>query len=271
MSEPSPQAPPQSVLSRRSGWMRRLHAFHKHSPFNPYWLDARHLLRSVERLAPHARGVMLDVGVGERPYGHLFTPHVQRYFGLEYPPVVFGNLNPDLWNYIHVVHGIIDVFGDGQELAVRSGSCDTVLSLEVLEHLPEPERCVAEMARVLKPGGRLLMTVPFVQPLHQLPFDFRRYTPRGLGDLLERHGLVVELLEPRGNVASATGAVLSQYFLRHWAGKERRHDGSVTMSRWRGVLTLPFIALTQVFFAVAERFAKDDALALGYTVVARKA
>ena len=270
MSESQTTAPSPSVVSRRSGWMRRLHGLQKHSPFNPYWLDARHLQRSVEALAPHASGTMLDVGVGERPYGALFTPYVTRYFGLEYPPVVFGNLNPDLWNYIHVVHGIIDVFGDGQELAVRSASCDTVLSLEVLEHLPEPERCVSEMSRVLKPGGRLLLTVPFVQPLHQLPFDFRRYTPRGLTELLERHGLVVEKLEPRGNVASVSGAVVSQYLLRHWAAKQRRHDGSVTMSRWRGLLTLPFIAATQIAFAIAEKFVKDDALSLGFWVVARK-
>ena len=261
---------PQSVLSKRRSWMQRLHAWQRRTPLNPYWLDMRHLNAAVEHLAPRARGRMLDVGVGERPYGELFSRHVDRYYGLEYPPVVFGNLNPDLWDYIHVVHGIIDVFGDGQELPVATASCDTVLSLEVLEHVPFPERCVAEMARVLRPGGRLLLTVPFTAPLHQLPYDFRRFTPRGLEELLARHGLEAEEIRPRGNVASAAGSTLSQYLLRHWAAKARKHDGSIVMSKWRGLLTLPFIALTQGFFALMERFAKDDALCLGYTVVARK-
>jgi len=263
-------AAPQSVLSQRKGWMRRLHGWQKRTLLNPYWLDMRHLNAAAAELAPLARGVMFDVGVGERPYGALFRPHVQRYFGLEYPPVVFGNLNPRLWDYIHVVHGIIDVFGDGQQLPVRDACCDTVLSLEVLEHLPDPERCVAEMARVLKPGGRLLLTVPFTAPLHQLPYDFRRFTPRGLEDLMQRHGLQVESIRPRGNVASAAGAVLSQYLLRHWAVGHRKHDGSIVMSRVRGVLTLPFIALTQGLFALLEKVARDDALCLGYSVVARK-
>jgi SAM-dependent methyltransferase len=261
---------PRSVLSTRRSWVRRLQTWQKRTVLNPYWLDLRHLQRAVASLAPHARGVLLDVGVGERPYGAVFTPHVQRYLGLEYPPVVFGNLNPELWNYIHVVHGIIDVFGDGQELPVATASVDTVLSLEVLEHLPAPGRCVAEMARVLKPGGRLLLTVPFLQPLHQLPHDFRRYTPRGLRELLDAHGLEVELLAARGNVASATGAVASQWMLRALAARQTKHDGSVMMSRWRGPLVLPFVGLAQIFFAFAERFTRDEALCLGWTVVARK-
>jgi len=267
----SPESAPRSVLSERAGWLQRLRGWSKRTPLNPYWLDLRHLQRAVERLAPSATGTLLDVGVGERPYADVFAPHVTRYFGLEYPPVVFGNLNPELWNYIHVVHGIIDVFGDGHELAVRDACCDTVLSLEVLEHLPEPERCVSEMARVLRPGGRLLLTVPFVAPLHQLPYDFRRYTPRGLTELLEAHGLRVERLEPRGNVATVAGAVLSQWLLRHLAAAAAKHDGSVTMSRWRGPLVLPLIALVQTAFAGLERVCSDEHLALGYLVVARKA
>jgi SAM-dependent methyltransferase len=266
----APAEAPQSVLSTRPRWMRRLHSWLKKTPLNPYWLDMRHLDAAIRHLVPHASGVMLDVGVGERPYGSLFSPQVKHYFGLEYPPVVFGNLNPDLWDYIHVVHGIIDVFGDGQVLPVRDASLDTILSLEVLEHVNDPERCVAEMARALRPGGKILLTVPLVSPLHQLPYDFRRFTPGGLEELLTRHGLEVAEIRSRGNVASTAGSVLSHYFLRHWAAKSCKHDGSVVMSRWRGILTMPFVAAAQLAFFVAEKFARDETLCLGYSVVARK-
>ena len=109
---------PHSVVSQRGRILRLLHGLTKRTVFNPYWLDIRHLRAAVAGLAPHARGITLDVGVGERPYADLFA-HVDRYVGLEYPPVVFGNLNPDLWDYIHVVHGIIDVFGDGSVWAIH--------------------------------------------------------------------------------------------------------------------------------------------------------
>lgn len=264
-------APPRSVLSTRAAFLRRWGARLRRTPFNPYWLEHRHLRAGMARLAPHAGGLLLDVGVGERPYAALFAPHVRRYVGLEYPPVVFGNLNPDLADSLHLVRGVIDVWGDGQCLPVRDACVDTVLSLEVLEHLPDPERCVADMARVLRPDGRLLLTVPFLAPLHQLPYDFRRFTPAGLTTLLERHGLQVEHLWPRGNAATVAGTTVAQYLLRHWAVGRRKHDGSISMSRWRGPLTMPFIALAQLAAALAERFTRDEMLSLGYAVVARKA
>lgn len=269
-TDPPARAAANSVISDRKPLIRRLVAWSRHTPLNPYWLDTRHLLASVRFLAEHASGVLFDVGVGERPYSEHFDSRVSRYVGLEYPPVVFGNLNPNLSDELHKVAGIIDVWGDGQCLPVADESVDTVLSLEVLEHVPDPEACVAEMARVLRPGGKLLLTVPFAAPRHQLPFDFRRYTAEGLSNVLERNGLEVLHVRPRGNVATAAGATLSQYLLRHWAAKRRKHDGSVRMSRWRGPLTLPFIGLTQVLFGLLEGITSDDALCLGYAVVARK-
>ena len=276
--EPSVPSPPltaddngrRSVISNRGSLLRRLVSWQRRTCLNPYWLDSRHLDASIARLAPFASGTLFDVGVGERPYESVFAPHVSRYFGLEYPPVVFGNLNPELEHDSSPVRGLIDIWADGQCLPLADACVDTVLSLEVLEHLPKPEHCVAEMARVLRPGGRLLLTVPFLQPLHQLPFDFRRYTPRGLAELVEENGLEVEILEPRGNVATAAGATLSQWMLRHLAAKQRKHDGSIRMSRWRGPLVTPLIALTQLTFAGLERLVTDDALCLGWTLVARK-
>jgi hypothetical protein len=53
--------------------------------------------------------------------------------------------------------------------------------------------------------------------------------------------------------------------LRHWAAGHRKHDGSIVMSRLRGALTLPFVAATQAVFALLVRFARDDALCLGYS------
>ena len=135
----------------------------------------------------------------------------------------------------------------------------------------EPLRPGESLARSVRVGrGRRLVLVDDRRDR----VDVRPVSVSGRGVPSEEdgllHGLEVEEIRPLGNVASAAGSVLSHYLLRHWAAKTRKHDGSVVMSRWRGVLTMPFVFLTQSIFFVAERFAKDDALCLGYSVVARK-
>jgi SAM-dependent methyltransferase len=236
-----PKRADKGLVPDRSPWKKRANAWRKRTPFNPYWIELRWLRRVTEGLAPHAHGKLLDVGVGEKPYGELFEPHVTQYVGLEYPPVA-DNLHPEIWGMLERIRGVVDVFGDGQRMPFSSASFDTALALEVLEHVRDPEACLTEIARVLRPGGTLLLTVPFVAPLHQWPFDYLRFTPRGVEALLERHGFKVESLAARGNFASATGAMLAPWLL---------------------------IAVVQLFFALCEKMSTDDGSCLGYAVVAK--
>jgi SAM-dependent methyltransferase len=264
-----PRRAERGLIPERAGWLMRLNAWRKRSPFNPYWIELRWLRRVTERLAPHAHGRMLDLGCGERPYESAFAPHVERCFGLEYPPVA-DNLHPEIWGKIERIRGIVDVWGDGTRLPFRDRSFDTVLALEVLEHVGEPDRCVAEISRVLAPGGTLLLTVPLVAPLHQWPFDYWRYTTRGIEALLARHGFEIERVEARGNFATATGATVAHWLLRSLGSRAINHDGSVALSRWRAPLVLPVIALAQAFFVVCERWTDDSGASLGYAVVAKR-
>ena len=82
-----------------------------------------------------------------------------------------------------------------------------VLCTEVLEHLPEPQKAIDEMFRVLKPGGQLLLTTRFLFPIHDAPHDYFRYTKYGLRHLLRRFD-ILELQEETDAVGSL--AVLLQ-------------------------------------------------------------
>lgn len=75
---------------------------------------------------------------------------------------------------------------DAHALPFLDGSFDGVLCTEVLEHLPEPQRAIDEMYRVLAPGGRLLLTTRFLFPIHDAPHDYFRFTKYGLRHLLRR-------------------------------------------------------------------------------------
>ena len=127
-----------------------------------------------------------------------------------------------------------------------------------------------EMARVVRPGGKVLITVPFIQPLHELPSDYFRFTPSSLRAFAEEAGLEVLSIAARGNFASANGAMLSQWLLRWLGASKHQSDGSVILSRWRSVLLVPLTASIQVFFHLASKLSNDTTVCQGYAMVARK-
>jgi len=74
----------------------------------------------------------------------------------------------------------VDVVSDGQKLSFKDNSFDAVVCHQVLEHVPNADMAISEMYRVLKPGGKVIITVPFFFPFHASPYDFRRWTIPGL-------------------------------------------------------------------------------------------
>ena len=75
--------------------------------------------------------------------------------------------------------------GDALHLPVADGSYNGLISLAMLEHVPDSERAVAEMHRVLRSGALIYCEVPFIQVFHAAPHDYRRFTAAGLEKLLE--------------------------------------------------------------------------------------
>lgn len=123
----------------------------------------------ADSLSPGAR--VLDAGSGTAPYRGLFSR---------------SNYRTQDWTWS--VHGGgqgADIIGDlDAGLAVDSCSFDAVLCTEVLEHVADPQRVLAELYRLLVPGGRIAISVPFVGPLHEEPHDHRRPTNHGLAAVL---------------------------------------------------------------------------------------
>jgi SAM-dependent methyltransferase len=125
---------------------------------------------------------VLDAGAGEGQYARHFTRH--RYCGVD---LAVGDAG---WNYSR-----LDVRADLTALPFRAGVFDRAVHIVTIEHLPEPGRALAEIARSLKPGGVLLVAAPHEWEVHQAPHDYYRYTRYGLTYLLEKAGF--EILEVR--------------------------------------------------------------------------
>lgn len=145
---------------------------------NPFWLCRRELFSVLQEFSPALTGNVLDFGCGSGPYRRLLC-NASEYVGLEYD-------TPE-----NRVGKRADIFYDGVTIPLSDGSMNGLLSTQTLEHVPNPERIVEEWNRVLCPGGKLLVTVPFMWPEHEMPYDFQRYTTNGLRRILEGKGFSV--------------------------------------------------------------------------------
>ncbi len=128
---------------------------------------------------------VLDAGAGELQYAHLFARH--RYLAVDL------GVGDAAWDY-----GKLHCVADLARLPLASACCDAAINIVTLEHVREPAAVIAELSRVLRPGGRLLLVVPHEWEVHQAPHDYYRYTRYGTRYLLESAGLRVESLEPAG-------------------------------------------------------------------------
>jgi len=148
---------------------------------NPFYHARKVLLQEISCLSGFINGVVLDVGCGRKPYESLFI--CDQYTGLEID-------TPE-----NRQNQKVDLFYDGKHIPVKNDFFDNIVMFEVLEHVFNPDEFVAELYRVLKPGGAMLMTAPFVWDEHSQPYDYARYSSFGLKFILEKHGF--EILEQR--------------------------------------------------------------------------
>ena len=123
---------------------------------------------------------VLDAGAGEAPYRSLFD-HVA------YESADFEQVDKTYGDTTHVC--------DLRSIPVDDDRFDAIVFSQVMEHLPEPDAVVAELRRVLRPGGRLFYSGPLFFEEHEQPYDFYRYTSFGVRLVLERAGFEVERLD----------------------------------------------------------------------------
>jgi SAM-dependent methyltransferase len=126
------------------------------------------------------QGDVLDFGCGSKPYRELFTA-CSSYTGVDI--AVSGHDHID---------SHVDVFYDGRHLPFNDASFDAVVAFEVFEHVFNIDEMLQELRRVLRPGGRMMLTLPFAWGEHEVPYDFGRYTSFGIRSVLERNGLTVQ-------------------------------------------------------------------------------
>lgn len=226
---------------------------------SPFFVS-RHLLRrdvgdAVRRFSFSGR--ILDQGCGQKPYRSLFKSATE-YTGIDFPAF---SANKD------GEQGCPDVLFDEDyvrtlSLPFESESFDHSVAFQVLEHHPDPRQMLSEMARVIKPGGLILLTMPFMGGLHEEPHDYQRLTPYGFAELLPQVGCEALWIKKQGSLASTIALLL--------------HEQIDVTARRRGlwlalaVALHPFALIISYSSLLVDRFLTSEQIYFNTLVVARR-
>jgi len=176
-----------------------------------YYQPRLAILSKIREELPRITGTLLDVGCGRSPYKKVLVSspaRVTKYIGMDFPSRQYTKA-PDLeW--------------DGVTIPLPAGSVDSALATEVLEHCPDPKGVLREINRVLKPGGFLLATVPFLWPLHDNPHDEFRYTPFSLERFAREAGFEDVKLTAMGGWDAALATMIGLWVRRRPMSDLRR-------------------------------------------------
>lgn len=215
---------------------------------NPFYHARKELVQEVTCLSRFIQGNVLDVGCGRKPYESLFD--CDHYTGLELD-------TPE-----NRQNQKVDLFYDGKHIPVSDAYFDNIVMFEVLEHVFNPDEFVAELYRVLKPGGAMLMTAPFVWDEHSQPYDYARYSSFGLKFMLEKHGFAI--VEQRKTLADIRilFQLINSYIFR------LLHTRNTNMNMFLCLVFMsPFNILGQVLYKVLP---KNEDLYLDNVILGKK-
>ena len=152
-----------------------------------------------EFLPLHAKGQLADLGCGRIPLYEAYRDHIDNCVCVDWGNTMHPNEHLDIECDL------------SKSLPLPDAGFDTIILSDVLEHIAQPERLWAEMARILKPHGKVLMNVPFFYWLHEEPHDYYRYTEHALRRFAELAGFQIVLLRAVGGSPEIVTDILAKH------------------------------------------------------------
>lgn len=222
--------------------------------FSPVGITKILTENSIKKAAKrYATGKLVDLGCGEKPYESIISPYITSYFGVDFQPTAEVNYGKGTK---------ADLYRDCTDTGLPDESFDTLISTQVMEHVFDTAKYLAECHRLLKPGGAGIFTVPLMWPCHAEPYDYFRFTRYSLEKLFEGNGFQIEEMHGVGLAFAAA----SQIFLLSIFGKNDR----ITAKIMRRLALFTIVPLITALALAIDKVQRDGPLCLNYMVVVRK-
>lgn len=208
--------------------------------FSPDKLEKDSILDSLIEARKYAKGRLLDVGCGNKPYQRIFAKKVTEYLGLD--------------------KTVGDIHGSALDMPFKKNTFDTVLSTQVLEHVSDPQKMMDEISRVLKKGGHAILTMPLFWCLHEEPEDYFRFTKYGLMKLAKESKLEIVYIRDRGNWPITIGQLISIFL-----------EPTINRYLLKYPKRLIQTSIMFIFYQLSKLYIfRNSQAPLGYTIVLKK-
>lgn len=219
---------------------------------DPHYIHLYFLINDIkEALEKYARGNFLDLGCGNKPYETLYKPLTQTRVGCD---IIQSDKNR------------VDVICLATDLKFSDNNFDSILCTQVLEHVYDHQTMVKEIYRVLKPGGHIMLTVPFAWEKHEEPYDFFRFTPHALTELFKQAGLEIDYIKPNGGKWAAIYQLRTNMLYHSFSKKK----GFFLKLKKILFMELRLTQLRNHFAIWLDKKYRDEIFTLNYIVVAHK-
>jgi SAM-dependent methyltransferase len=192
---------------------------------NPFYFARRGLYKNINNFSKEIKGSILDVGCGRKPYRDIFK--VDSYIGMDLENEGHDHSNEN-----------IDVYYDGIRFPFEENTFDAIFTSQVFEHVFNPGIFLKEIHKVLKSGGKLLLTVPFVWDEHEQPNDYARYSSFGLKHVIEINGFKIIRQTKSINDIRVIFQIINMYIYKNISTNNKCINSILTMLfiSWSNVL-----------------------------------
>jgi len=225
------------------------------SYFSPTKISRQNIVRAMWYAAQkYASGNMIDVGCGSKPYQPIFQPYVDTYFGIDYPPTAIVNYGEETK---------ADLLVDCTDTKLEANSYDTILSTQVIEHIYDTQKYIAECYRILKKGGIGIFTIPFLWQCHAEPFDYYRFTRYAIERQFREQAFeILELRPLEGAYAAiAQTKIVSLYLMP---------ANCLLLRLVRKISLLIYVPILNYLALHYDKYLYNDKLCLTYLLIVKK-